>query len=161
MKMPFDLANSLQSDLAEWLPIDSPHPSHFVYDYIDKRRNARTQWQIAVDLLYRLLIANLLELWPDSMLGEFDAPDFPVKALRFCKELAQIDPAGDEAYEILSPEYGMPWIGFDLCMTNTTRCLLAKHGFVWSKGKEMPFNEAFIEDIEALFELHGAAWSDA
>lgn len=24
----------------------------------------------------------------------------------------------------------------------------------------MPFNEAFIDDIEALFELHGVAWSD-
>lgn len=160
MKMPFDLADSLQSDLAEWLPIDNPNPMHFVYDNIDKRRNARTNWQIAVDLLYRLLIANLLELWPDSMLGGFNAPEFPVKALRFCEVLAQIDPAGGEAYEIHSLEYHLPWVGFDLCLTNTTRCLLAKHGLVWSKDKDMPFNEAFIEDIEAMFELHGVAWSD-
>lgn len=160
MKMPQDLAKELQWRLSHYMPIDCPHPYDIFLDCGAEGRGSNEQWQLAVDLIYRLLISDLVSLLPTSMLGVAGDELFFEKTLHFCRVLAQIDPEGSELYEIHSPEYGLPWPGFDLCLTEKTRQLIRKHGLFWEGAGDAPLVEGFIEDIEATFSGCGVPWSD-
>lgn len=89
--------------------------------------DVRRDWQIAVDTIYGLVASGLVRLWSGELFKEHGSPGFYEETLEFGKVLAQINPDEAGAYTNY-PSYGIPWVGFDLCMTDTTRHLLAKHG---------------------------------
>ena len=157
MKMPFSFADSLQLRLAEYLPIDRPSPESWAVSMCKVGEiPGRREWQLAVDLFYRLLVCDLVQLWPEGYLGKADAYSFD-GPLDFCQALAQQNPYSFEE----TSRRPVPWIGPNIGMTDRLRELLKKHDMVWTKREDTwPLNEAFIEDIESIFEAHGVAWSD-
>lgn len=160
MKMPFRFAEGLQGRLAEYLPVDRPSPEHWAGSLCEIGEvPGRREWQLAVDLFYRLLVCDLVQLWPEGYLGKagkytFDGP------LDFCQALAQQNPYSFEE----TSQMPVPWIGPNIGMTDKLRELLKKHDMVLTKENRWPhtwpLNEAFIEDIESIFEAHGVDWSD-
>ncbi len=149
--MPIKEADGLQHDLVCMFGVDDYEPIGF------GRVGSgctREHWQWAVDWIYRLVSAELLELWPDGMLDgksdlTFDGP------LDFAQELAKQDPSSFEEVN----EKPVPWIGPHLCLTDKARQLIAKHGMS-DPCQDYPLNVAFIDELESMLEAAGVAWSD-
>lgn len=157
MSMPKAVIAEIQWRLAEYLPIDSPSPDYVANGLIKfDEVGAQKQWQWAVDLIYRLLVCDLIRLWPDGYLSKagkltFNGP------LDFCQALAQQNPYSFEE----TSQLPVPWIGPSIGMTDRLRELLKKHDMVWTKREDAwPLNEAFIADIESIFEAHDVGWTD-
>lgn len=157
MKMPQKLAESLQWRLAEYLPIDCMYPIDIFFDIDQEIVSVEVRWQIAVDLIYRLLVAGLICLGGNTRSS--GDPRFDEQILSFCNDLAKARPAGGEA-SIINASSGESWYRFDLCATKKNKELLQKHGLCWRKDVALPFNSNFIDEIEAIFEAGGVPWGD-
>jgi hypothetical protein len=114
----------------------------------------REDWQWAVDWIYRLLSAGLLELWPAGMLDGKTDLTFD-GFLDFARELAKQDPSLFKEVN----EKPVPWIGPHLCLTDKAKRLIAKHGMS-DPCQDYPLNVAFIEEMEGIFEAVGVPWSE-
>lgn len=154
MKMPFDDAEDIQHWLVCMFGVDDYTPEFIAHSVPTGKEVTSHQWQSAVDLIYRLVSAGLLELWPDGMLAgksdlTFDGP------LGFAQELAKQNPFSFEEVN----EKPVPWIGPHLCLTDKAKRLIAKHGMS-DPCQDYPLNVAFIEEMEGMFEAAGVPWSE-
>ena len=151
MKMAIHDAKNIQHWLVGMFSVDDFTPEHFAPLGSE---NTRSQWQSAVDLIYRFVSAGLLRLRPSGLLDgksdlTFDGP------LDFAQALAKQDPSSFEE----TSEEPVPWIGPHLCLTDKAKQLIQKHDMN-DPRQDYALNTAFVEEIEEMFEGAGVPWSE-
>ena len=149
MKMPFLTAEDLQWSLFVAMGDDLSGVG-----LIGGPRSALTahrEWQEGVDMIYRLTKSNML-----LVVGHANEEEI----LLLGRALAEQNPFTMEP-EFLTDQWKpwqLPWLGQLFYASPLCKSLFARYGV---KTYDAPLCEALIEDIEALFEQHGAAWSAA
>jgi hypothetical protein len=151
MYISLDVAKRLQWLLEVMvLGSDDLSPSWFVSAEALTGNAALRNWQESVDIIYRLLSCNLL-LVAGVASGE--------QIYLLGRALAEQNPFTMEP-DFLSERWKpwqLPWQGQLLYPSEHCKLLFAKHRI---ETYDAPLCEALIEDVEALFEQHGVAWSD-
>lgn len=114
------------------------------------------QWQLGVDIIYRLLISKLIKVdWAQQP----EEKEYLSHIKMYCEVLAKNSPLENNVYLADNNVWLHPY----LVAYNKQKLsnLLSKFGFeVPTFGIIQPLNEKFIEELETLFVAHGVGWSN-
>lgn len=145
-------AEELQWILVNVLMIDNPTPMACA------SCQNQEDWQFFVELIYRLLKSDLVNLYPESILNG-DKKEYKFNNIEdFCLELASVSPFG-EWEEITSKR--MAWIAPLIYITDFGKEIIQKffsENFYVSNITVL--NIDFIEYIEEIFYANNIEWSD-
>jgi hypothetical protein len=109
----------------------------------------RARWQTAIDTLYRFVRSGLL--YSPHVAGE-NWETASSEYMDYFGVLARSDPFTSDLQE------GIQWCMIDFCSTDSLRELLGRHRI--REHPEEPC-DAFIQELEQLFEVSGVAWSES
>lgn len=143
MKMNFTYAAALQLKLLGMYGYScTPH------DFSSWPGSLSDPWQTGVDTLYRLFASGLLRSgdFPSEVLAPWD------EDLQHARLLSTLDPEDPDLVGLVH------WSQKRLWLTPKAKELINKYD-VWDYPNEKVC-EPFIEEIEALFSLHGVPWSE-
>lgn len=149
MKIPKKIAEKIQYDIAlmAW-DCCSPIAYFSGFRHIDGyENNAESAWQLTVDVLYRFIVCDLVEIpWKERVGGYDEKVHGPIFEVLRTKE-----PNGS---------FHVEWID-ELCPTEFCKELIAKYDLVERVGyPDYQLCEPFVEELEALFEHSGVPWLD-
>jgi hypothetical protein len=159
MKMLLEQALWLQNDL-NLLYHDSRWADEFT---CFKSTNPLVNWQNSVDVIYRLLICDLARVSQLSSSIYFSGVGHQENVFKYCQLLASMNPDDPEDINLnfkneYQKQFGFAWLSTEISTTGFLAFLLKKHNLiVYDAGT---VNEAFIEELESIFELFGVPWSD-
>jgi hypothetical protein len=143
MQIPSDLAIRLQSRLREYASDISTCAFFIQYPTSSSAFSSVTEWQTAVDAIYRCTKSGLISVWHFG-LGCNNENSF----LESIRTRDPFDPDDD----------GLVWNGLFLCGTDRLTDLIARH-FANPDDHSSTVNNPFIDELARIFEDAGVPWS--
>jgi hypothetical protein len=149
MKIPKKIAERIQFDVA-LMAWDCYSPAAYFSGFRDIEgdwNNQRYAWQLTVDMLYRFIVCDLVEVsWKEKVHGYDEKTHGPIFEVLRAK-----DPNG---------AFHVEWID-ELCPTDFCKQLIERYDLAEGVGyPDYQLCEPFVEELEALFERYGVPWLD-
>ena len=147
MKINIDAAKKIQ-----WLLVDDLLNGEGLFSPLSSvSHDDEDDWQFMVEMIYRLLVSGLTELFPDDILIlSFNGIE------DYCKELAKQSPFEDSVWN--EP---MAWGGPTFGLTQKCKLIIDQYfdGKYWHT-QDFILNIPFIECIEDIFAECGVPWCE-
>lgn len=153
MKIPFKTAESIQ----DWL-LYLDRPQYPELNPLDFGTGSSEDWQLGVEIIYRLLICRLIKTSPENAFGKNKDIDYSENVLHYCRVLAKINPNVAEEYCKIVEPYGLVWYYILIYASTEARELLERHGMEDKSDQNPPLNQLLIEEIEDIFQSNNVAW---
>lgn len=112
--------------------------------------NDKNSWQFAVEIIYRLVVCNIVEFYPDILLKDPKYPNETYHGIHdFCCHLSRSDPSGD--FNI--------WFNAQINLTDYGKKLVGSYFHNFDKW-HTAINKKFIERLEGIFNENNVNWDE-
>ena len=148
MKIPKALARRIQKRLY-FLSYDSCYADSFTSGLLDHNLEKVACWQMAVDIIYRLVKGGLMQ---NLSINEENSEETERKNFSYIQQLAQSNPFSENTDE------NIVWWIMDFYRTDFAHELVDRYNI--TGDPEEALNEDFMEEVERCFEANGVGWCE-